>query len=100
LPPLVTSERVALAASTLFLFVAPFAASGGTRAACLIVAAAAIAWSGAWREALESRPPRAIVAALALWFVLAPLSLAWSIDWRYTLGELRAETFYGLLAFL
>jgi O-antigen ligase len=94
------AERVAVATTTLFLFVAPLAASGGTRAACLIIAALAIASSGTWREALASRPPRDVLLAVAAWFVLAPLSLAWTLDAGYTMAELRGEAFYDLLAFV
>jgi O-antigen ligase len=94
------AERVAVATSILFLFVAPAAASGGTRASCLIVAALALLVSGAWREAWEHRPSTALFAVLCVWFLLAPLSLAWSVDRQYTFEELRAETFYTLLAFL
>jgi O-antigen ligase len=93
------AERLAFATSTLFLFVAPFAASAGTRATCLIIAAFAILWGSTWRAALDRLPPRDVLIAIGAWILLAPLSLAWSIDWRYTLEELRAETLYGALAF-
>jgi O-antigen ligase len=38
--------------------------------------------------------------ALLAWFLLAPLSLAWTRDMSYTLAEIRAETLYGALAFV
>jgi O-antigen ligase len=94
------AERLALATSAVFLFVAPFAGSAGSRAACLIIAALAIAFGGSWRQVLDRMPPRAIAASIAAWFLLAPLSLAWTRDASYTLGELRGEAFYDLLAFL
>jgi O-antigen ligase len=43
--------------------------------------------------------PKRVLFLLACWFLLAPLSLAWSVDARLTLEELRAETLYGALAF-
>ena len=91
--------RVAFAASALFLLVAPFAASGGIRATCLIVAALAIAASGQWKALLQPGAPRAVLVLVLAWFLLAPLSVAWTIDLRHTLEELRAESFYGALAF-
>jgi O-antigen ligase len=91
--------RVAFAASAVFLLVAPFAASGGIRATCLLVAALAIAISGGWKALLAPSAPRVALALVLAWFLLAPLSLAWTIDTRHTLEELRAESFYGVLAF-
>jgi len=91
--------RVAFATSALFLFVAPFAASGGIRATCLIVAALAIAVSGMWKSLLQPSAPRATLMLVLAWFLLAPLSIAWTSDLRHTLEELRAESLYGALAF-
>ena len=94
------AERLALATSALFLFAAPFAASAGTRAACLIIATLSIAFGGSWREMASRLPARAITTAIAAWFLLAPLSLAWTRNASYTLAELRGEAFYDLLAFI
>ena len=98
--PATRAERVALATTTIFLLVAPFAASGGLRATCLIVAALALVAARPWRELSSGRPlPRALIAAFASWSVLALASLAWSADPLHTWEELRAETLYSTLAF-
>jgi O-antigen ligase len=87
------------AATAAFLFLAPFAGSAGLRATALILAAFALA---ALRSTAVTpylaRIPRGIAAAFAAWGLLAGASLAWSADPAYTLGELRAELFYGTLA--
>jgi O-antigen ligase len=90
------ADRVVPGATTAFLFVAPFAASGGLRATCLIVAALALA--AAYRPR-AGRVPWALIAAFAAWSLLGAASLAWSSVPRHTLEELRAETFYSALAF-
>ncbi len=97
LPAQSRAERFAFASCALFLFAAPLAGSAGTRATCLMAAALAIVFSGAWRE-IGTRAPRGALALIAGWFLLAPLSLAWSVDPHHTLEELRAETLYGALA--
>jgi O-antigen ligase len=93
------AERIALGASCVFLFVLPFAASGGVRATCLIVATIAIAASGLLRASLRDLPRSMLIPWLA-WVALSVLSLAWSIDRAQTWQELRGETFYGALAFV
>jgi O-antigen ligase len=90
------ADSVVLGATTAFLFVAPFAASGGLRATCLIVAALTLAATFRTRP---GRVPWALVIAFAGWSLLAAASLAWSSVPRHTLEELRAETFYSALAF-
>ncbi len=81
-----------------FLFLAPFTGSAGLRSTVLILAAIALAIS--WRTNVAPyarRVPLAIAAIYAASALLALASLAWSVDPRYTLGELRAEVFYGTL---
>ena len=87
-----------LAATSAFLFVAPFAGSAGLRATMLIVAALLLALQ--WRQLREAAKaaPRGVLAAFAAWALLAAASLAWSVDRGYTLAELRAEIFYAALA--
>jgi len=92
------ADRVVLGATALFLFAAPFAASGGLRAACLIIAALALAISyRTWCARVILPAP--LVTALAAWWLLGVASLAWSSMPVHTLEELRAETFYSALAF-
>jgi O-antigen ligase len=97
-PARVRSERAAEYASVLFLFLVPFAASGGFRATCLIAAFAALLYAGTWRAAWRDAP-REVAALFAFFLGLGAASLAWSVDRDLTLRELRAESFYGLLAF-
>ena len=92
------ADRVVLGATTLFLFAAPFAASGGLRATCLIVASLALAISYRTVSAGVSLPAP-LLAAFAAWCLLGVASLGWSSMPRHTLEELRAETFYSALAF-
>ena len=92
-------DRLAAGAATLFLFVAPFAASGGLRATCLIVAAGALAFAWLERRTTASLP-WPLLAAFAAWSLAAVASLAWTSDMRHSLEELRAETFYSALAFV
>ena len=69
------------------------------RSTALIVAALALAV--AWRKQaapFAPRIPAGFAATFAAWALLALASLAWSVDPRYTLGELRNETFYAVLA--
>jgi O-antigen ligase len=87
------------AATSAFLFLAPIAGSAGLRSAALILAAIALA--GTWRANATphlAKVPRALAATFALWVLLAVASLAWSVDPRLTLDELRNEVFYGTLA--
>jgi O-antigen ligase len=87
------------AATSAFLFIAPFAGSAGPRATALILAALALAWS--WRSHVvpfAERVPVPLAAGFAAWALLAVASVAWSVDPLYTLEELRAETFYSTLA--
>ena len=87
------------AATTAFLFLAPVTGSAGLRSAALILAAIALA--GSWRANAVphfAKVPSALAAAFALWALLAVASLAWSVDPRYTLDELRNEVLYATLA--
>ena len=85
--------------SSAFLFLAPFPGSAGLRSAALILAAIALA--ATWRANVVpylARAPRAPATAFAAWALLAFASLAWSVNARYTLDELRNEIFYATLA--
>ena len=89
-----------LATTTVFLFVAPIAGSAGLRSTMLIVSAAVLVALHVRGLPLEPGSlPRAVLGAFAAWALFATASLAWSVDRAYTLGELRAEIFYGTLAF-
>jgi O-antigen ligase len=81
-----------------FLFLAAFTGSAGLRSTALILAAFGLA--AAWRASVAPhvrRLPRGFCLAYVAWALLAVASLAWSVDARYTLQELRGEVFYGTL---
>jgi O-antigen ligase len=87
------------AATTAFLFLAPITGSAGLRSAALILAAVAL--GGTWRADVAphlAKVPRAVAAMFLLWVLMAVASLAWSVDPRYTLAELRNELLYATLA--
>lgn len=87
------------AATSAFLLLAPITGSAGLRSAALIIAAVALA--GSWRTNVApylSRVPLPFAATFAAWALLALASLAWSVDRRYTLDELRNEMLYATLA--
>jgi O-antigen ligase len=87
------------AATSAFLLLAPITGSAGLRSAALIIAAVALA--GSWRTNVApyvDRIPRGFAIAFGAWALLAVLSLAWSVDPRYTLDELRNEMLYATLA--
>jgi O-antigen ligase len=87
------------AATSAFLFLAPFTGSAGLRTAVLLLAAIALAAS--WRTHVApyaQRIPLAIAATFAAWALLAVASLMWSVDRAYTLYELRTEIAYPVLA--
>jgi len=87
------------AATSAFLFLAPFTGSAGLRTTVLLIAALALA--ARWQTHVAPyarRIPLAITATFAAWALLAAASLAWSVDRAYTLGELRHEIAYPALA--
>jgi O-antigen ligase len=94
------AERILTASSSLFLLVAPFTASAGWRAATLLVGFSAIVYLRGARDLSWPHPaPRALLAALLAWCLLAAASYFWSADPEHTLAELRREILYGALAF-
>jgi O-antigen ligase len=68
------------------------------RATMLILSALLLAWR--WRSfrAALAQAPRAVIVTFCAWALLACASLAWSVQPRYSLGELRGEIFYATLA--
>lgn len=83
-----------------FMFVAPFPASAGSRATTLTLALVALVVAIARRRiALPPALPHSIVITGAAWIALCAASVAWSEDVRYSLGEVKPELGYGILAF-
>jgi O-antigen ligase len=98
----ILNDRVLVASTTLLLFVVPFAGGAGTRGAALVIAVAALLLR--WRESLAALAPfpRDIAVPVAAWVVLAVASVAWSVNPRFSAGELRPEILYtvaGLVVF-
>jgi len=84
-----------LAATSAFLFLAPFPGSAGSRGALLLLATLAVLARPRVIRAAVAVAPRGVFIAFLAWSILAVASLAWSVQPRYTLGELRAELLYG-----
>jgi O-antigen ligase len=63
-------------------------------ALCAIVLVVGSSFPGATR--LPS-PGSLVTYSVALWCAWSVASIAWSIDWRYTAGELRTEVGWGVL---
>src|SRR5258705_2159109 len=80
----------------LLLFVLPFPGTVALRLACLAVAfLVAIAL---WRKlAPPSLPCKPVLLA---WMAVAFLSLAWAVDPAYSLGEIKNEILYTMMAFV
>lgn len=93
-------NALARATTAIFLVVAPFAGSAGSRMAMLLLAAFALVVLQVRGEGFDfTTLPRAVIATLGAWALIAVASLAWSVQPAYTLGELRPEVAYGVLAF-
>ena len=97
---LARADRVLVAATCVFLFLACASGSAGLRGAMLTIASAAVLWSRRLSVLDDlSQVPRALALACVAWAGLALASVAWSVSPRFTLGELRSEVGYGLLTF-
>jgi O-antigen ligase len=93
------AERTLVAATTLLLLAAPFAASAGLRGASLLLASVALCLQLRPRLAqLRERFPRGVLVAFLLWAALALASLGWSAAPEYTLAELKPELLYPAVA--
>ncbi|HUP96972.1 MAG TPA: O-antigen ligase family protein [Usitatibacter sp.] len=87
-----------VAATSAFLFLAPFAGSAGLRAGLLTVAGVVLLTQPRALRSLVGALPRVVLAAFTTWCVLAAASLAWSENRGYTLGELKSEILYPAMA--
>ncbi len=74
----------------------PFPHTAALRIACL-VAALVVAVAHWRRSAVPAVPCK---AAIGLWVVLSLLSLVWAHDRAYSLGEIKVEILYPLMAYL
>ncbi|MDQ3027768.1 MAG: O-antigen ligase family protein [Pseudomonadota bacterium] len=87
-----------VAATSAFLFLAPFAGSAGLRAGLLTIAGLLLLARARDLRPLALSLPRGVLAAFIAWALLATLSLAWSVDRAYTRGELKSEILYPAMA--
>jgi O-antigen ligase len=100
-PPAAPSraDRTLVAATTLLLLAAPFAASAGLRGASLLLASAALCVHLRARLVqLRDRFPPGVLVAFLAWSALALASIAWSAAPQYTLSELKPELLYPAVA--
>ena len=87
-----------VAATSAFLFLAPFAGSAGLRAGLLTLAGLLLLARARELQPLAASLPRAVLVTFAAWSLLAIVSLAWSVDRAYTRGELKSEVLYPAMA--
>lgn len=79
----------------IFLFILPFTGTVALRLTSLAIATAITFIT--WRT--RSIPPISFKLPLLLWAGMALLSLSWALDPAYTLGEIKNEVGYTMLAF-
>jgi putative inorganic carbon (HCO3(-)) transporter len=80
----------------LLLFILPFPGTVALRLVCL--AAAFLVAIALWRRLAP--PPVPCKPALLAWAAVALLSLAWAVDPAYSLGEIKNEILYTMMAFV
>ena len=95
-----TAERVLVAATTTFLFLAPAAASTGWRLIAISFAGFALLAAGLPRLARDFRDaPRAPIVLFTAWAAWCIASWSWSEAPHYSARELKTEVGYGAIAF-
>jgi hypothetical protein len=88
--------RLQLLPFMLLLFILPFPRTVALRLACLAAAFLIVVIS--WRRLTP--PPFPCKWAIALWAGVAIASLHFAVDPAYSLGEIRSEVGYALMAFV
>lgn len=93
--PFVARYSLTLWPAAIFLFILPFTHSVALRLSSLAIAATItfITWSTRTTPSIPFKLP------LLLWAGMAFLSLSWAFDPAYTLGEIKNEIGYTMLAF-
>lgn len=81
----------------LFLVILPFPGTVAARLLLLTLCGGVALWQ--WRQHPEARPAVPCGRTLAVWAALCLASLAYAVDPAYTLGELKNEIGYTLMAF-
>lgn len=89
------SERLGLAPFLAFVFILPFPGTVAFRLLCLLLCTtlSILAWRGLNVPAWPCR------WALVFWVAIAVGSLAYAVNFRYSLGEIKNEVGYTMLAF-
>jgi len=82
-------------APMVLLAILPFSHTVALRLACLFVSVGTAAY--AWRSRDVPRFPFRL--PIAFWALVATASLLTAVDFQYTLGEVKTEVLYSLLAF-
>lgn len=90
-------KRAPLLPFALFLVILPFPGTVAARLLLLAVCFGIALWQ--WRRAAAARAAIPCKAALAAWIAVCLASLAYAVDFRYSLGEIKNELGYTLLAF-
>jgi O-antigen ligase len=90
------SRALTLLPFMLLLFVLPFPGTVALRLVCLAVAflVAIALWRRLAPPAIPCKP------ALLAWMAVAFLSLVWAVDLAYSLGEIKNEILYTMMAFV
>ena len=90
------SRALTLLPFMLLLFVLPFPGTVALRLVCLAVAflVAIALWRRLAPPAIPCKP------ALLAWIAVAFLSLVWAVDPAYSLGEIKNEILYTMMAFV
>jgi O-antigen ligase len=89
------SNLLAVTPAVLLLFVLPLNHANAVRMTALFLAASVALYYLVRRAA----PPLPLKLPLALWAGLALLSVSWSTNPGFSLGEFKTEIVYGLIAF-
>lgn len=93
---ILVTENVPYLAPGLFLLILPLAGTVALRLGTLAVAAITAALM--WHRVAPPRVP--LKLPIALWALVAGLSLVWALDPQYSLGEIKNEIGYTTVAFL
>ena len=89
-------RRYELIPAAVFLFILPFTHTVALRLLCLAVASLTALYCASRRP----RPSLPLRLPLLFWAGIALLSVIWSIEPSYSVGEFRNEVGYAMLAFL
>ena len=90
-------QVLSLAPFALFLIILPFPGTVAARLLFLFICFGSALWQ--WRRLPAARAPIPCKAALGAWMAVCLASLAYAFDAAYTLGELKNEVGYSMMAY-